>query len=210
MSPTVACAACVVVVLTLGSASTSAVGSSDADAAAAAAEATGPPVAGGLTIVQRIRADPALSTCDVYPLRSLIASKSLNEEFLQCTDIAVPDGDSVVFSDGEKDAVVPFCLANFFSLEVLCKAPSGAAKSKKPLIKDVNDFVPTEEFCSKLESTLVLFDCEAVKANVPEASVARCDAFNRARETLIENCPKVSCRLNELFTAMAADSQSLA
>ena len=198
MSPT---AACVVVVLTLCSASTSAVGSSDAIAdasASVAAKSTGPPpVVEGLTIVQRIQADHALSTCDVYPLRSLIASKALNEEFLQCTDIAVPDGDSVVFSDGEKDAVVPFCLANFFSLEVLCKAPK--SKSKKPLFKDVNDFKASVDFCNKLESTLVLFDCEAVKAKVPEASVARCDAFNRARESLFKNCPKVSYRLKYII-----------
>ena len=107
------------------------------------------------------------------------------------------DGDSIVFSDGEKDAVVPYCLTNFFSLEVLCKAPSANAnKGSAPLFKDTSEFQPSQEFCSKLGSTLVQFDCEAVKDKVPEASVARCKAFNEARTTLLNNCPKVrSCCL---------------
>ena len=140
------------------------------------------------------------SSCTVYPLRSMIADKSINEEFLQCSDVAVPDGDSVVFSDGEKDAVVPFCLANFFSLEVLCRAPAANAnKGSVPLFKDTNlDFKPSKEFCDKLGTTLVKFDCEAVKNKVPGASVARCNAFNEARTTLLNNCPTVSPRLKEL------------
>ena len=112
------------------------------------------------------------------------------------------DGDSVVFSDGEKDAVVPFCLANFFSLEVLCKAPSANAnKGSAPLFKDTNlDFQPSKEFCSKLGSTLVQFDCEAVKNKVPGASVARCNAFNEARTTLLNNCPTVCIHcINEIL-----------
>ena len=112
------------------------------------------------------------------------------------------DGDSVVFSDGEKDAVVPFCLANFFSLEVLCKAPSANAnKGSAPLFKDTNlDFQPSKEFCSKLGSTLVQFDCEAVKNKVPGISVARCKAFNEARTTLLNNCPTVSIDcINEIL-----------
>ena len=92
----------VILVLAFNSAPTSAVGSSDADAAEAIPPA---PPARDLTVVQRIRAEPALSSCTVYPLRSMIADKSINEEFLQCSDVAVPDGDSVVFSDGEKGGI---------------------------------------------------------------------------------------------------------
>ena len=200
MSPTTAyvvpAAAATIVFLALISAPTSAVGTPDAGPDAAA-EAL--PPARDLTIVQKIRADPALSSCTTYPLRSMIADKSINEEFLQCSDVAVPDGDSVLFSDGEKDAVVPFCLANFFSFEVLCKAPpasvASANKGSAPLFKDTNlEFKPSLEFCNKLGSTLVQFDCEAVKRKVPGASVARCNAFNEARTTLLNNCPTVSRR----------------
>ena len=198
MSPTTAYVvpAATIVFLALISAPTSAVGTPDAGPDAAA-EAL--PPARDLTIVQKIRADPDLSSCTTYPLRSMIADKSINEEFLQCSDVAVPDGDSVLFSDGEKDAVVPFCLANFFSFEVLCKAPpasvASANKGSAPLFKDTNlEFKPSLEFCNKLGSTLVQFDCEAVKQKVPGASVARCNAFNEARTTLLNNCPTVSRR----------------
>ena len=67
-----------------------AVGSSDADANAAAEAVPQSPPSGELTVVERIRADPALSSCTVYPLKSMVADKSINEEFLQCSDVAVP------------------------------------------------------------------------------------------------------------------------
>ena len=67
-----------------------AVGSSDADANAAAEASPPSPPARELTVVERIRADPALNSCTVYPLKSMVADKSINEEFLQCSDVAVP------------------------------------------------------------------------------------------------------------------------
>ena len=67
-----------------------AVGSSDADANAAAEASPPSPPARELTVVERIRADPALNSCTVYPLKSMVADKSVNEEFLQCSDVAVP------------------------------------------------------------------------------------------------------------------------
>ena len=72
------------------SAPTFAVGSSDADANAAAEAIPPSPPARELTVVERIRADPALNSCTVYPLKSMVADKSINEEFLQCSDVAVP------------------------------------------------------------------------------------------------------------------------
>jgi hypothetical protein len=161
---------------------------------AAAKSEPSPSSSSSWQMIERLKTDDAFKTCHRYPLAAMVDDDSIKKDFESCRDMDVGDSAAAATTTEEnnpEDVVVPFCLANYLSLEVLCGTPAAAAAGAevstpaddKLATVTLSEFVPSASFCVDLNSVLVEFDCAAVARAIPDDSSlsSRCNEFNLAR-----------------------------
>ncbi len=94
---------------------------SDAQKKAIGDGKSAPPASPMLTLVERLTKEKVLRDCSAYPIGRVVAD---GKQFASC-DGLVPGGEGGGggdFSDnGGMEPIVPYCLANFFSLQMICE-----------------------------------------------------------------------------------------